>query len=127
MNSSGQEKEVLGNQLLRGRWFIDPPNEESNKDGNIVLIKELSFGPLEIFEYGFTNDGKPYRSYEWVENDFYADDSYFEEIPLTELLKKLKDIIDDISDTELSNWKVIYEKVVKRFYEDVEFPWSNNK
>jgi len=75
---------------------------------------------------GFTEGGKPYLNYQWLENVFYADSSYIEEITLAELLEKLKKIIDYISNTEFSSWKTTYKKVVKKFSENVEFPWNLN-
>lgn len=38
------------NYIFIGRWNYTKPNLSPNEKGNIVLISEKSFGPLEIFE-----------------------------------------------------------------------------
>jgi len=51
MESSDKKKVGGDKSLWRNRWLVCPPEEKPNKEGNTVLVKELSFGPLEVFEW----------------------------------------------------------------------------
>ena len=63
------KKKVLSNTLIIDRWFYNKPNLTPDKNGNIVLIHKVSFGPLECWEWGLDSDKIPYETYEWCEND----------------------------------------------------------
>ena len=63
-------------------------NLEDN--GNTVLLRILSAGPAEVWEWGINAEKQPYEEYKWCEDDFYEDSSYIKEISLEELLKVLK-------------------------------------
>lgn len=101
---------ILKNTLIIDRWFYSKPKLTPDKNGNIVLIKKLSFGPLECWEWGIGSDGMPYETYEWSENDLYEDDNYTKHISCTELKQKLEYMIQLVSGTELENWCVLYRK-----------------
>lgn len=101
---------ILKDNLIIDRWCYDKPNLTPDSNGNIVLIKKISFGPLECRKWGIDSDGIPYEAYEWFENDLYEDDNYTKNISGSELKQKLEYMIQLLSDTELENWCVLYRK-----------------
>ncbi|MBQ8724558.1 MAG: hypothetical protein IJY74_02660 [Oscillospiraceae bacterium] len=70
------ENKVIGNELIIGKWVYHKPNLIPNENGNIIIITKLSFGPLEVFEWGIDSKRKPYEMYMWCENDFFKTDNY---------------------------------------------------
>ncbi|MCM1505893.1 MAG: hypothetical protein NC177_01980 [Ruminococcus flavefaciens] len=101
---------ILKDTFIIDRWFYSKPNLTPDKNGNIVLIKKVSFGPLECWEWGIDSDGMPYETYKWSENDLYEDDNYTKHIEIPELKQKLEYMIQSVSGTELENWCVLYRK-----------------
>ena len=65
------------------------PEATPDKDGNIVIIRFTSFGPLEYYEWGINADNQPYECYKWCEDDFYEDSNYYRIITKEELLKEI--------------------------------------
>ncbi len=65
-----------------------------DKDGNIVIIRLASFGPLEYYEWGINTDNQPYELYQWCEDDFYEDSNYCKIISKEELLKIIDNQIE---------------------------------
>lgn len=61
-----------------------------DNNGNTVLLRILSAGPAEVWEWGINAEKQPYEKYQWCENDFYEDSSYIKLISMEELLKVLK-------------------------------------
>lgn len=111
------QKKVLSNTLVTGRWFYNKPNLTPDKNGNIVLIHKVSFGPLECWEWGLDSDKIPYETYEWCENDLYEDENYNKSISVSELRQKLNYMTEMVSGTELENWSLIYKKVTEMIVE----------
>ena len=72
------------------RWEYQKPSCKPDKDGNIVLIMQRCFGPLEWWAWGIDRNGKFYEQYEWCEDDWFADSSYIEEISKEKLLERIK-------------------------------------
>ena len=107
------KKEVLSNTLVIDRWFYNKPNLTPDKNGNIVLIHKISFGPLECWEWGLDSDKIPYETYEWCENDLYEDENYKKHISVSELRQKLNNMIELVKDTKLENWSLIYKKGIE--------------
>ena len=57
-------------------WHYSRPNTNRNKDGNIVLIKAVSFGPAEVHEWGIHASGQPYRLDDWIDEDASSETNY---------------------------------------------------
>lgn len=57
-------------------WCYTKPELIPNENGDIVIIKKMSFGPLEVYEWGIDFNNTPYEWYNWVENDFYKYENY---------------------------------------------------
>ncbi|MDE5834600.1 MAG: hypothetical protein K2H26_03665 [Ruminococcus sp.] len=106
-------KKILNDTLIIDRWFYNKPTLTPDKNGNIVLIHKVSFGPLECYEWGIDFAGKPYEVYKWCENDLYEDENYIKNISCSELKQKLNYMIQSVSDTELANWCVLYRKGIE--------------
>ncbi|MDE6780345.1 MAG: hypothetical protein K2J40_02655 [Ruminococcus sp.] len=105
-------KKILNNTLVTDRWVYNKPSLTPDKNGNIVLIHKVSFGPLECWEWGIDCAGKPYELYQWCENDLYEDENYTKNISCSELKQKLNYMTELVSDTELSDWSEIYQKAI---------------
>ena len=95
-----------------GEWFYSLPETTPNKDGNIVLIKKVCFGPLEVYEWGINSDNSPYEMYQWCENEFLEDTSYNKTISWEELDTQLKSCIKSFDQNGLQEWKNAYEKAL---------------
>ena len=59
----------MGSTFQMNGWHYSRPNTNRNKDGNIVLIKAVSFGPAEVHEWGIHASGQPYRLDDWIDED----------------------------------------------------------
>ena len=44
-----------------GNWYYTKPDLIPNKNGDIVIIKRVSFGPLEAYEWGIDVNNTPYE------------------------------------------------------------------
>lgn len=97
-----------------GRWFYDKPDLSPDKDGNVVLISKKSFGPLEVFSWGIDRNDKPYELYEWLENDFYEDESYRQNIAKEELICRVEHIIQKFGENGLTECIYIYEQILEK-------------
>ena len=95
-----------------GEWFYSLPETTPNKDGNIVLIKMVCFGPLEVYEWGINADNSPFEMYQWCENEFLEDTSYNKTISWKELEAKLSSCIKLFEQEGLIEWKSAYEEVL---------------
>lgn len=95
-----------------GRWFYRKPDLVPNRDGNIVLILMMSFGPLETYEWGIDSNKNAYEHYRWLENDFFADESYRINIEREKLLAQLHSVISLFRDNGLPEWADLYERVI---------------
>lgn len=99
--------------FLIGRWTYSMPDMKPDPDGRIVLIKMLSFGPLEVYEWGIDADGFPFEEYQWAENDFY-DDNYVKRITKQELTGQIEKLISLLMKHELSEWVSTYHQILDR-------------
>ena len=95
-----------------GRWTYDMPDTKPNPDGRIVLIRMLSFGPLEVYEWGIDAGGLPYEEYKWIENDFYADENYFKHIKKQALTEQIENLISLFIKHESPEWASIYKEIL---------------
>lgn len=97
-----------------GRWCYKPPDLSPDNDGNAVIISQVSFGPLEVFEWGINCDNKPYELYKWLENDFYEYENYRRNITKEELICRVERIIQKFSENGLTDRICIYEKILDK-------------
>ena len=98
-----------------GRWNYKMPDTKPDEKGQIVLISECCFGPLETFRYGIDAEGRPFEEYEWLENDLYADENGIRNIPKSELMKKLRNMIDMFSKQGMTEWADAYKEILDHF------------
>ena len=54
---------MTSKNVFVGNWSYIMPDTKANSNGCIVLIKKLSFGPCEVYEWGIDNNGLPYEEY----------------------------------------------------------------
>lgn len=101
-HNSAKEASVFIN-----RWLYDKPDFNRNSDGDIVLISQKSFGPLEIWEWGLDSDNIPYEEYQWCEDDYFADLSGRKQITADELLKVIQSTCKLYDQNGLSEWSDI--------------------
>ena len=92
-------------------WEYDGPDMVPDKDGRRKLIVQRCWGPLQVHEWGIDPNGKPYKEYNWIENDFFADENYHKEISWEELISAIDDMIDCYRKEESIPMAVLYEKV----------------
>ncbi len=95
-----------------GNWYYTKPDLIPNKNGDIVIIKRVSFGPLEAYEWGMDVNNTPYELYKWAENDFYEDESYIKNITREELINQILSVILLFEENGLSEWVNIYGKIL---------------
>ena len=93
-------------------WCYTKPDLVPNKNGDIVIIKKVSFGPLEVYEWGIDFNNTPYECYKWVENDFYDDENYRKNITREELFHQILSVVLLFKENGLSEWITIYGKIL---------------
>ena len=93
-------------------WCYTKPDLVPNKNGDIVIIKKVSFEPLEVYEWGIDFNNTPYEWYKWVENDFYEDENYRKNITREELFNQILSVILLFKENGLSEWITIYGKIL---------------
>ena len=98
--------------IRNGRWYYSLPKTSPDSNGNIVLIMQSSVGPVEVFECGLDSDMKPYESYKWLENDFFADDNYFKEISEEELFHHIKKLMELFESNNIHEGVKAYEEIL---------------
>lgn len=94
-----------------GRWYYTKPDFVPNKEGNIALILKMSFGPLEVYEWGIDSDKNAYERYQWLENEFFEDTSYCITIEKEKLLEQIHSVISLFRDNGLPEWADFHERV----------------
>ena len=93
------------------RWEYVGPDLVPDKDGRRKLIMYRCWGPLQVHEWGIDPNGKPYKEYNWVEDDFFADDNYHIEISWEELISKIEYVIDFFRKEGHPEVAEVYEEV----------------
>lgn len=96
--------------LYMGRWVYHMPSLIPNEKGSIVIVSKVSFGPLEVYEWGIDSDRNLYEMYNWCENDFFEDENYYRNITAAELKLQTEKIIRFAESRKLSDWILIYQK-----------------
>ena len=95
-----------------GNWSYSMPDTKADSEGNIVLIKKLSFEPCEVYVWGLDINNLPYEEYQWCENEYFKDESYFKHITKTELISQIRNVIRVFTENELPEWANAYNKVL---------------
>ena len=103
---------MTSKNVFVGNWSYIMPDTKANSNGRIVLIKKLSFGPCEVYEWGIDNNGLPYEEYKWCEDEFFKDESYFKRLTKKELTEQIENVIRLFKENELSEWVNIYYKII---------------
>ncbi len=106
---------MCNTELYSGRWVYHKPNLIPDEKGNIIIISKVSFGPLEVYEWGIDSTGKPYESYRWCEDDFFEYQNYRKNITGKELNSKIQNMIKIAEQAGLSDWIMLYRKVNENF------------
>lgn len=104
------EIKVIQDQLFVDRWVYPKPRLTPDKNGNIVMIEKMSFGPLEVYEWGIDSEGKPYEMYKWCEDDYYSDENYTKKIAFSELFNVIDKMVKLTADNGLSDWARLYKE-----------------
>lgn len=104
------DSKVVGDELFIDRWVYNKPKLTPDENGNIVIISKVSFGPLEVYEWGIDRCGKPYETYRWCENDLYEDENYLKNITFSELIQKTGDMAQLAANNGFSDWARCYEE-----------------
>lgn len=107
------------NYVFIGRWYYVKPDLSPNKDGNIVLISEKSFGPLEIYEWGLDRNNKPYELYQWLEDDFFENSNFCKTIAKEELLRQIDRVILLFEKNGSSDWVDLYKAIINKLNSDL--------
>lgn len=107
------DKKVIGNELFVDRWFYTEPSLEQNNEGKIVIVRKMSVGPCEYFEWGINASGKTYEEYKWLENDFYEDENYEEEIEIELFVSKIQRMKELVEGTEINSWIKVYDEAIR--------------
>ena len=103
---------MASKSVFVGNWSYLMPDTETDSDGNIVLIKKLSFGPCEVYEWGIDNNSLPFEKYQWCENEYFKDESYFKHITKKELTEQIENVIRVFTENELPEWANNYYKIL---------------
>ena len=103
---------MKNNSVFIGHWCYTKPDLVPNGTGDIVIIKKVSFGPLEVYEWGIDFNNTPYECYQWVENDFYEDENYRRNITREELFNQILSVILLFKENRLSEWITLYGKIL---------------
>ena len=77
-----------------GRWQYLKPDLCPDKEGNVVIIHKSSVAPSEIYEWGINVEKQAYERYQWCEDDFYDDGSYYHRISKKGLIEQIDKAID---------------------------------
>ncbi len=110
--SCGKVTEMLKGHYF-SRWYYSPPKTVPNAEGDMVLIQQCSFGPIEVFEWGVDKNNRPYEQYQWLENDWYEDENYRKKITTAELLNQINRVIALFQQEHLTEWVEIYQNIAQ--------------
>ena len=135
----GREK---NSSVFIGQWCYTKPDLIPKENGDIIIIKKVSFGPLEVYEWGIDYNHIPYAYYQWVENDFdgnnHAENDYAGNdcsgnnhaanncaekeknrrmITREELLAQVNSEVLLFKENALSEWVMFYEKILHKCFE----------
>lgn len=114
---ANSENQVEKSKLVGiGCWYYTKPDLIPDKDGNIVLVQKVSFGPLESYAWGLDSDGNAYERYQWLENEFYAYESYCIIIEKEKLLEQIQSVISLFQNNGLTEWAEFYADILLRLF-----------
>ena len=114
-----KKPEKTPTSVFVGNWSFSMPDTKPDSDGNIVLIKKVSFGPCEVYKWGLDINKLPYEQYQWCENDFFEDESYIKHITRAELLSQIRNVIRVFTEQELPEWADTYNKILDWLISDL--------
>ena len=105
-----QDIEVFENSAFVGMWNYIKPNMKPNKDGNVILVRMLCFGPCEWWEWSMDREGKFWWAHEWCENDLYEDENFREECSWEKMIEKMQQMQAFFADCGLDEYVEAYKK-----------------
>ena len=105
------------NNVFIGIWNYVEPDLTPDAEGNRFLIRKLCFGPVETWEWGIDSDNKLYVDYKWLENDFFADESFHKEMSLEEMMGRLKAQAKIFADKGYPDCAEMYDNLSKELPE----------
>lgn len=118
MTLNNSTNQILGvntmknNSVFIEHWCYTKPDLVPNQNGDIIIIKKVSFGPLEVYEWGIDFNNIPYECYKWVENNFYEYENYRRNITREELFNQILLVVSLFKGNGLSELVTIYEKIL---------------
>ena len=107
---------VIGKSLFADRWVYSKPHFPPD-EGKKVFISKCSFGPLEVYEWGLDEIGKPFRRYQWCEFDPFE---IVNEITIEELRQKIQAMINLVTEHAIYDWAALYEEILKTLEKDMQ-------
>ena len=85
---------MAGKTIVIDRWHYPArPDTTADENGDVVVIRQTSFAPAEVFEYGIGPDNRAFARYQWRENDFYEENNERNEISHDELRERMDEIV----------------------------------
>lgn len=118
MTLNNSTNQILGvntmknNSVFIEHWCYTKPDLVPNQNGDIIIIKKVSFGPLEVYGWGIDFNNIPYECYKWVENNFYEYENYRRNITREELFNQILLVVSLFKGNGLSELVTIYEKIL---------------
>ena len=88
-------RKMAGKTIVIDRWhYPEKPDTTADENGDVVVIRQTSFAPAEVFEYGIGPDNRAFARYQWRENDFYEENNEQNEISHDELCNRIDELIE---------------------------------
>ena len=85
---------MAGKTIVIDRWHYPArPDTTADANGDVVLLRQTSLAPAELFEYGIGPDNRAFARYPWCENDFYEENDEQNEISHDELRERMDELI----------------------------------
>ena len=105
-----QDISVHDKSVFVGIWNYIKPDLKPDKDGNVMLVKMLCFGPLEWWECSMDKDSKFWWEHQWCENDLYEAENFREEYPQEKMIEKMQQMQNFFGECGLDEYVKVYKK-----------------
>ncbi len=101
----------MNHSVYIDRWDYQKPSLVADEEGNVTLIFQACFGPLEWWKWSMDAQGKFWMEYKWCENDFYEHENFKEEITQEKMIEKIQFMQRFFAEHELQEYVEVYQKV----------------